>query len=106
MSRVEQLMQSLRDRNELRVQEQSDAWVVTIPKGAAGDCRVTVPYRAYEWFADVTRNGKQIWSDWMDHYGASGGELDAEMAEDIAAFIERVISSELRLPLQIYEEKT
>lgn len=106
MSRVEQLIQSLRSRKDLLVQDQNDAWLVTIPKGPAGECRVTVPRRAFEWFADATRDGKQLWSDWMDHYDANAAELDAEMARDIAAFIERVTSSELRLPLQIYKEKT
>jgi hypothetical protein len=33
-------------------------------------------------------------------------QLEAEMADDIAAFIQRVTSSNLTLPLQIWEKTT
>jgi hypothetical protein len=46
-----------------------------------------------------------VWDDSMEHYGSPDNELDAEMAECIEAFVERVSQSELTLPLSIYEPK-
>jgi hypothetical protein len=62
-----------------------------------------------EWFACVKRRGqdKEEWSDWMDYRGYDDTpkeELEADMADHIAAFVDRVSTRELRLPLRIYEE--
>jgi len=104
MSQVHQLIDAFRSRADLTVTDQRDAWLILIPKSAQDVCRVTVPHERFEWFADVHRNGKEVWNDWMDHYGSPPSELDAEMAACIASFVERVTSRELELPLKIYEK--
>src|SRR5678815_5585174 len=104
MSQVHELIETLRDRTDLSVADQPDAWRISIPNGSGNICRVTVPHERFEWFADVERRGKEVWSDSMEHYGSLAPELDAEMAASIASFVERVTARELRLPLAIHEE--
>jgi hypothetical protein len=62
-------------------------------------CEITIPHNVFEWFADVKRlaDGKIVWTDWMEHYGSTNDKLDAEMAEIIIAFVDRVAGAELRL---------
>jgi len=107
MTRVRKLVEELRSRSGLTVEDQKDAWLVHIPKGQEFVCEVTIPRDRFEWFASVKRieDKKEAWGDWMDHYGSTDTELDAERAECILAFIERVLRSELQLPLIMYEEK-
>jgi hypothetical protein len=102
MSQVHQLIDAFRSRADLTVTDQRDAWLIRIPKAAGDVCSVTVPRERFEWFADVSRNGKEVWNDSMDHYGSPPPELDAEMAACIASFVERVTSEEIKLPLKIY----
>jgi len=104
MSQVHQLIETLRARTDLTVSDEKDAWVVSIPKSSGDICRVTVPRERFEWFADVQRDGKEVWSDWMDHYDSKLPKLDAEMAACIADFVERVTTQTIELPLKIYEE--
>ena len=79
-----------------------------ISKGRYFFCEVTVPHDVLEWFACVKdrREKKEVWSDWMDYsgYGESPKDkLEAEMADDILAFVNRVSALELKLPLKIRE---
>jgi hypothetical protein len=104
MSQVHQLIDTFRSRTDLTVTDQRHAWLIRIPKAAGEVCSVTVPRERFEWFADVRRNGKEVWRDFMDHYGSPAPELDAEMAACIGAFVERVTSEQIKLPLKIYEE--
>ena len=104
MSQVHQLIDMFRSRADLNVTDERHAWLILIPKGSTHVCRITVPRERFEWFADVRRDGEEVWSDWMDHYGSQPPELDAEMAACIASFVERVTSQEMKLPLKIYEE--
>jgi hypothetical protein len=103
-------MDKLRARADVGVVEESEAWRIVISKGPDYVCEVTVPHDVLEWFACVKRRGqdKEEWSDSMDYcgYGDTPVEkLEADMANHIAAFVDRVSTRELHLPLQIYEEK-
>ena len=106
MIRVQTLVEELRGVTGLSVEDGETAWLIRIPKGENLMCEVTVPRERFEWFAAVKRRGekKDEWSDWMDHYGSADVQLDSEMAESIRAFVERVLRSEIRLPLSIYEK--
>jgi hypothetical protein len=109
MFRLRKLVNQLRTRGDLSVEDQQSAWLVRIPKGKAFVCEVTIPFEVLEWFASVrcTEDEKEVWSDWMDYRGyddSSDEKLEADMAEDIAAFVERVATSELHLPLSIWKE--
>ena len=104
MSHVHQLIDTFRSRTDLTVTDQEDAWLILIPKGFRDICRVTVPRERFAWFAEVRRDGEEVWKDWMEHYGSPPPELDADMAECIASFVERITSRELILPLEIYAE--
>ena len=71
-------------------------------------CEVIVPHDVLEWYASVKRrrDKKELWSDWMDYSGyndSSKEKLEAEMAGDILAFVDRVSTAEQLLPLKIYE---
>ncbi len=103
MSHVEQLVSRLQERFEVSVESRKDSWLVRLPQDEFV-CEVTIPVGVQEWFAAVKRadDGSEVWSDWMDHYGASESELDAERADSISSFIERVLSDGIRLPLSIH----
>ena len=86
--------------------EQEQSWLVVMTKGRDMICEVTIPHEVLEWFASVKRrqDKRELWSDWMDYAGyddRSKEKLEAEMVEDILAFIGRVSASELVLPLKI-----
>lgn len=103
---VRKLIVRLSSRDDLIVEERKDAWLIRIPKGDSV-CEVTIPIDwCFEWFACVKQqeNKDDLWSDSMQHYGSPNDVLDAEMARDIEAFIERVTQSDIILPLSIYEE--
>jgi hypothetical protein len=105
--RVRHVIDGLRDRGDLVVEDRKDAWLVRIPKGSEFVCEITVPRDwCFEWFACVKRvdEKKPDWSDWMEHYGSPDEVLDAEMADCITSFVARVTQSELKLPLNIYED--
>lgn len=110
MSRIRPLIEMLRKRSEMGIVEQKQSWLVVIPKGPDFVCEVTIPHEVLEWFASVKKRPEmqEAWSDWMDYtsYDDSPMEkLEAEMADDILAFIDRVSTSEQAFPLSIWQEK-
>jgi hypothetical protein len=107
MTRVQQLIDRLRSRSDLTVDDRTDAWLIRIAKEPPLICEVTIPRDRFEWFAEVrsVTEQKEVWSDWMDHYGAAKDNLDDEMARCIADFVERVLRHGLRVPLHIYEAR-
>ena len=104
MSQLHQLIDILRGRTGLNVHDTPDAWIIAIPKAAGEICRITIPRERFEWFADVQRDGKEAWSDSMEHYGSPTPTLDAEMASSISSFIDHVTTQPLKLPLEIHKE--
>ena len=110
MSHIRQLIDVLQKRSDVGVVEQEQSWLVVITKGRDLVCEVTIPHDVLEWFACVKsrKEKREVWSDWMDYDGYADSpkeKLEAEMADDILAFIDRVSLSELVLPLRIYEER-
>ena len=110
MSRIRQLIESLRQRSDVGVVEEEKSWRVVITQGRDLFCEVTIPHDVHEWFACVKsrKEKREVWSDWMDYDGyddVPAAKLEAEMADDILAFIKRVSISEIRLPLRIHEER-
>lgn len=110
MSRIRQLIEVLRKRSDISIVDQQQSWLVVIPKGPDFVCEVTVPHEVLEWFASVKKRPdmQEAWSDWMDYTGYDDSpmeKLEAEMTNDIVAFIDRVSASELMFPLTIWEEK-
>jgi hypothetical protein len=103
MRQVERLLGQLRIRTDLSVRIDPGAWIVSISQGDLL-CEVVVPFDVHEWFATVKRtdDGAEVWSDWMEHYGADASELDAERAESIAAFVERAGREGIKSSLQIH----
>lgn len=69
---------------------------------------VTIPKNVFEWFVLVSdaKEGKEIWSDWMDHYDDSDEHLEIEMSDRIAGFVERGLISNLTSPIPLWEEKS
>jgi hypothetical protein len=98
------LIDGLRSRSDVEVQEHRDASLVLI-HSQDFLCEVTIPCRCYEWFVRVSRNsdGQEIWRDWADHYGASESALDEEMVRDITAFVDRALRSGVTEKLSLYE---
>lgn len=98
----------LRTRSGISVVEQEQSWLIAIPKGHDFVCEVTIPHSVLEWFASVKQDGQETWSDWMDYTGYDDSpmeKLEAEMADDILSFIERVSTTEHVFPLSIWEER-
>ena len=110
MSRIRQLIESLRQRSDIDVVEQDQSWRVVIAKGRDLSCVVTIPHDVLEWFACVKsrKKNREVWSDWMDYDGYDDSPketLEAEMAKDVLALIDRVSVSDLVLPLRIHEAR-
>lgn len=111
MSRIRQLVEVLRKRSDVGIVDQEQSWLVVISKGQDFVCEVTIPPMVLEWFAGVKQRPdmREVWSDWMDYTGYDDSpmeKLEADMAGDITAFIDRLSTSELVLPLSIWEERT
>jgi len=109
MNRIHQLIDTLRARSDVGVADEAQSWRICITKGRDLFCEVTVPYNILEWFASVQhrREKREVWSDWMDYSGYDDRpreQLEAEMAGDILAFVDRVSTAEQLLPLEIYKE--
>lgn len=111
MAPLRKLIESLRVRGDIGVVDETHAWRLVVTKGRYLFCEISVPYEVLEWHACVKdrREGREVWSDWMDYTGYDQRPreiLEAEMAGHILAFVDRVsISEPLVLPLRIYEEK-
>src|SRR5262245_56093126 len=108
MQKISKLIEQLRERADLSVVEHEQSWLVLIPKEQGMVCEVTIPHRVLEWFACVKEAGKdkELWSDWMDYSGYDDTpreRLESQMANDIAAFINRVSASKLMLPREIWK---
>lgn len=108
MSPIRQLIEELRARSDVGVAEEAQGWRICISKGRAFSCEVIIPHDVLEWFASVKDRieHKDVWSDWMDYSGYDSRpreELEAEMARDILAFVDRVSKNKLELPLKIYQ---
>jgi hypothetical protein len=59
---------------------------------------ITIPYKVFEWFIDVfDSHGKKVHSNWIDHYGETGTNLESEMKESVEKFIRAVTTCRLRL---------
>jgi len=111
MGRIPQLIDRLRSRGDIGVVEEKESWLIVITKNRDLICEITVPHDSLEWSACVRQRGqeKEDWSDWMDYSGYDERtleELEAEMADDILTFVDRVSVSEPLLPLQIYKGRT
>jgi hypothetical protein len=109
VNHVRQLIDVLRKRSDVDVVQQEKSWLVVIRKERDLFCEVTIPHDVLEWFACVKHqaDNREVWSDWMDYSGYDDSPretLEAEMADDILAFIKRVSVSELVLPLRIHEK--
>ena len=104
MSKVSELIDSLRGRTDLVVQEERAAWRILVPRSHGHLCSITVPHECFEWFVDVQADGRALWSDWMEHYGSPPAQLDAERATCLAAFLERATDLDLELPSKIHAE--
>src|SRR5580704_13997576 len=99
MTRIHQLIQDLRVRSDIGVVDEVNSWRISITKGRDLICEVTVPRDVLEWHASVRsrREKKELWSDWMDYSGYNSSpkeKLEAEMAGDILAFVDRVLAAE------------
>jgi len=109
MRHIRQLIEELRACADIGVADETQSWLISIAKGPDLVCEVTVPHDVLEWYASVKhrRDKKEIWSDWMDYSGYDDKpkeKLEAEMAGDVLAFIDRVLNSEQLLPLKIHED--
>jgi hypothetical protein len=109
MTRIRQLIDSMRKRSDVGVADENQSWRIVITKGPDLFCEVTVPHDVLEWHACVKHRSekREMWSDWMDYEGydkRQKAELEAEMAGHILSFVNRVSARELILPLSIYEK--
>jgi hypothetical protein len=111
VSRISQLIDVLQKRSDVGVVQQGQSWRVVITKGQDLFCELTIPHDVLEWFACVKsrKEKREVWSDWMDYNGYNDSPkevLEAKMADDILAFIDRVSVSEHVFPLRIFEKRT
>jgi predicted neuraminidase len=109
MTDIQKLIQELRKRPDVGVADEAQSWRICITKGCDLLCQVTVPHDVLEGHAAVwhRREKKDVWTDWMDYSGYDSkprATLEAEMASDILAFVNRASTKEPLLPLKIYED--
>jgi hypothetical protein len=98
MSRIFQLIQSLRLRGDVEVLDKEQCWLVVISKGPDMFCEVTIPREVLEWIAGVKRRQdmREIWSDWMDNTGYDDSPMDkleAEMADAVSEAIQELLQA-------------
>ena len=106
--KVRAVIEKLKMRSDISVEVGKTAWLIRIAKPENIVCEVTVPIDwCFEWFVSVRRNGQkeEVWSDWMEHYGAPDERLDAEMADDLLSFIDRAVQSNVSTPINLCEER-
>jgi hypothetical protein len=109
MRPIHQLITQLRNRPDVSVLDQQESWLIGITKGPDLVCEVTIPHDVLEWFASVRhrREKREVWADSMDYTGydeSTRERIEADMARDILAFVDRVSIKHPLLPLQIYED--
>lgn len=109
MNRIHELIQELKKRPDVGIIDNENSWAAIISGGKDLICEVIIPHEVLEWHASVKRRreNKEIWSDWMDYSGYNDlpkEKLEAEMADDLLAFITRMSESGLRPPYGIYQE--
>jgi hypothetical protein len=58
---------------------------------------LTVPDNVFEWFVSVSNSetGGTV-EDWVDHYGAPGAQLQAEMSSEVLSFARNLLDRPLR----------
>lgn len=106
LPKVRAAVEKLKTLSDVSVVEK-DAWIVRIPKRGGLECEITIPIDwCFEWFTRIKKDGKECWSDWMEHHGLPDKELDSEMAEAILSYVDRVMQSALTQPVRMYEEGT
>ena len=108
LPKVHAVIEKLKMRSDVSVEVSKTAWLIRIAKAEDIVCEVTVPIDwCFEWFVSVRRKGQkeEVWSDRMEHYGAPDDRLDAEMANDLLAFIDRAIQSDVGTPIYLCEER-
>lgn len=91
------MIDRLKAMANVAVIDRDSAWHAEIKKGPDLVFKVTVPKTVLEWFACAKKDGREVWSDWTEHYATaqrSPAELEEEMARDVADFVRRVLDSE------------
>jgi len=98
MHAVAAMVDRLKTVPGLSVTEGKSEWHTTMQKGASLVFDVTIPKGVLEWFASAKNNGREVWSDWTEHYATAGEsriQLEEEMARDVEDFIRRVLCSKV-----------
>lgn len=100
--RAPALLNSRRLPENASVVERGDAVQLHVRRGTI-EVIVTVPKSAREWFVEATdaSTGART-EDWCDYDGydsASPESRDADMAEDVDRFVQRLLVSELRFEI-------
>lgn len=89
------------ERPELTVRHLAAATGIEIALPAAA-VDLTIADDVFEWFVDVRRSpdGEPILADWMDHYAVDGEAdcgLEAEMMDEVCAFIGALMEHPTRI---------
>jgi hypothetical protein len=97
-SPTSRVVAQLREKFGLEVVEDDESWELHIPRGEIL-FEILIPRDCFEWFVTVKEkaSGKELWDDWMEHYGGTPSELETEMDEAISHFVERLLKSEVRM---------
>ena len=93
------LLQQFEQRPGVSVTPKGQATELTLVRGAI-EVRVLVPEGVLEWFVEAEdRNSGTRISDWCDYAGYDDtppAQLQADMAADVAAFVDASIQRDLR----------
>lgn len=65
MPRIATLIDELRHRSDLTVEEEKESWLVRIPKGDGLVWEITVPIQVLEWFASVKKTSGSGQIGWI-----------------------------------------
>jgi hypothetical protein len=87
--------------SEVAVFDLAHAWEIQVPKPGGWVVELWVPYDVLETFVGVRRppSDRLIWRDWCDYHAYHGteAELRTHRAEDVEAFVERLLGSPVRI---------
>ena len=92
---LENLSQLTRITN-LSVQEIADASIICIASKDSFSIIVTVPNSVLEWFAAISENEKEIWTDYYPINNESHIQLREWMSTDIINFVQTASKTQLR----------
>lgn len=99
---MQDLLHRLAAEHNITLDSQPSSWILVIEKTSEVSFEITVPHDVLEWYANARTPTRVIWTDWIDYYRVNHEttrELEDEMKNDLAVFVNRLSKSEIRISI-------